>query len=172
MLIVGISKGVENFSVSVPWVFRPLDCVNLFYMLNLTVEKPYCRRNFSVPGGYFLRGLCSSHPGCPIYFWTTQIETLSRLTPTLSLYSLFKFEPSKNTMDGVDAPSGHHAVPTRHWKFFPCRREAQIFGRGSSLESGKLHLHSSSLSVCLWKWNVPSGTFHNSLLILLHFPPL
>lgn len=43
----------------------------------------------------------------------------SPLTPTLSLsFFSFQIRAFKNTMDGSNASSEHHVIPTQHWIFF------------------------------------------------------
>lgn len=78
-------------------------------------------RSFSVPGGYILRGIRSSHSRRPIHSWTVRIEILYILSSQhfLSLFPISKSEPSKNDMDGSNASSGQHVILIRHWNFFP-----------------------------------------------------
>lgn len=78
-------------------------------------------RNFSVPSGYIPRGSRLAFLSRPMHFWMAQIKTISLLSPLFSLFHLFvsKSKSLKSASDGLDVPSRHHVVPTRHWKFSP-----------------------------------------------------
>lgn len=90
-------KGLDYFMISLFKRFRNWKILRqeLLWLParseNYVLDENQIRRHFSVPNGYILRGICSTHPNRLIHFWTAWIETFYALAPKLSLPSQTRY---------------------------------------------------------------------------------